>query len=145
MPSIRRPGPVRALVALAWLRIGIGILIITLGFAFLSTPDHEVLRGVRNGFLGATGYASDTYGPTEAGEILGSTVIPLLLSVLLLVFVNRRKLTPLRITAGIIVLASLSQPASLLFTIPILVLTLLRSTKAYCREGTQAIGAAGAA
>ena len=82
----------------------------------------------------ARGVFPETYGYEQAGEIIGRGFVLAMLSLLVLVFVRWRKLTGLRILAGLSVLFSLVvSPPSLLLTVPTLVLTLLHSTKAYCR------------
>ena len=130
MPRARKPDTVAWLIALAWVRlIAFGILV-AFAFAFLSPARSEFTQGAREGFLKASGYTPETYGSYQAGEIVGRGLIPAALTVLLFVFVNRGKLVALRVTAGLIVLSSLPQPASLLLALPILFLTLANSTKA---------------
>ena len=128
-----RPTAVRWIVALAWLRLVFVAMHVAIAFALLSPPGSEMMRGFRDGWLRGNGYAAATYGYYEAGEITGRAMIPALLAALMLVFVRRRKLTAMQVLAAVQVLLALAQPLSLLIAVPILVLTLRASTKAYCR------------
>jgi hypothetical protein len=126
-----RPAAVRWIVALAWLRLALFALIVTVAVAFVTPFESQLLEGMRQGWLGHTRYPPEAYGYREAGEISGRAVIPALLAALVLIFVWRRRLIALRIAAALGVVFSLTAPLALLFNVPILVLAFLGSTRGY--------------
>jgi hypothetical protein len=127
-----KPPSIRWILIFGWLRLGTFAVISILGMLLISPGKSEILRGFRSGFIRASGFDPEQYGAYQAGQILGQGMVPALLTVLLIVFVHKRKLTALRITAIVIAVASLIHPAAFLITVPIVALAFTDSAKAWC-------------
>jgi hypothetical protein len=130
-----KPTGVKWIVALSWLQLVTFAVAALLSLVFASSQEATWFEDFRRGWIRGAGYDPETYGYEQAGEIIGRGLVPAMFPALLLVFVRRRKLTALQFVAGVNVLSLLVSPwsLSLLLTVPTLFLTLLASTKAYCR------------
>jgi len=133
--SASRPTAVRWLVALTRVRIALGLIAIAASLYFLSPAESESLEAFRRGWVKASGFSVDEYGPEQAGEVAGAALVPVILSVLLLVFVAKRKLKALRVTSIVALVITWTQPLFLPLGVAAVVLAHRPSTKDYC-EGT---------
>ncbi len=103
LPGTSKPAAVKWIIGLACLKLAAFALVAVAAIVFLSPFQSEVAQGFREGWLRAAGYTPQQYGSREAGEIVGRNLIPAVLAVLLLVFLGLRKLTALRVVAGLTV------------------------------------------
>ena len=130
--SSSRPAAVRWIVGLTRVRIAFGLLAIGAALFFLSPAESESLEAFRRGWVRSLGYTVDEYGPEQAGEVVGAGLIPLILSVLLLRFVAKRKLTALRVTSIVALIMTWSMPLMLPVAIATAILAHRQSTREYC-------------
>ena len=130
--SAPRPTAVRWIVALTHVRIALGLVAIGASLYFLSPADSGSLEAFRRGWVRASGFSVDEYGPEQAGEVAGAALVPVILSILLLVFVAKRKLKALRVMSIVALIMTWTQPLLLPFALATVVLAHRQSTRDYC-------------
>jgi hypothetical protein len=112
-----KPAAVRAITAIAWIRIAFAILLLALiAHATIDPrPQRGFLQGARAGLLADAG-AGNRSGLTsrEAGAASFRPVMTLVLAGLLLTFLGRGRLNAARITEGVQLLLTLVSGATLL-------------------------------
>ncbi len=112
-----KPAAVRAITAIAWIRIAFAVLLLALiAHAAIDTrPQRGFMQGARAGLLADAG-AANRSGLTarEAGAASYRPIMTLVLAALLLFFLGRGRLTAARITEGVQLLLTLPSAATLL-------------------------------
>ena len=130
MSSVR-PAAVKWIVGLTWVRMSLSIIAIGIALLFLSPMESEMGESFRRGWVRASGFSVEDYGPEQAGQVTGVALVPLILSALTLTFVRRRKLRALRIAAAVNAIMSWAQPLVWPLTVTALVLAYRKSTAEY--------------
>ncbi len=133
--SSSRPTAVRWIIALARVRIALGLIAVAVSIYFLSPAESESLEVFRRGWVRASGFSLEEYGPEQAGEVAGAALLPVILSVLMLVFVAKRKLKALRVTSIVTLVMTWAQPLLLPLAVAAVALAHRKSVGAYCGEG----------
>jgi hypothetical protein len=126
-----RPAAVSWIVWLTRVRIVMSVIAMTAAIYFMSPSDSETVEGFRRGWVGASGFTLEEYGPEQAGEVAGTALVPLVLSALVLYFVRRRKLKALRVAAVVNFIMSVTQPLTWLITLTTVILASVKSTRDY--------------
>jgi hypothetical protein len=138
-----KPAAVRAITAIAWIRIAFAILLLALiaHAAIDPRPQRGFLQGARAGLLADAG-AGTRSGLTarEAGAASFRPTMTLILAALLLFFLGRGRLNSARITEGLQLLLTLISAATLL-SLVVLGLLFTPSVVAYCRGLTRGASA----
>ena len=139
--SSTRPATVAWIIALSRVRVVMSVIAMAVSIYFMSPAESEMLESFRRGWVRSTGFTVEEYGPEQAGEVAGTALIPLVLSVLILQFVRRRKLKALRVAAVVNFVMSVTQPLTWLITLTTVILASRQSTRDYM-EGVKPAPAA---
>lgn len=129
---MQKPLSVKALLALLYFRIGLVVAMI--GYALYAAavpPAGEAEAGFRAGFFGAALGDFQTFGAYEAGRVTGGLLLPLIVVIFALFYLQKKRLKALRIALGIGLVMELANGSVPLVSCILLGLSFLEPTRQY--------------
>lgn len=129
-----KPKTINVIKGLLIFRLSLSAIFVIL-FFFIKDIDpsqRSFLSGLRNG-IAASLHSEESDSNVLLGYLIGQLIIPVVLALLQIKFVNARKFIPMLVTVILDLLFGLSQGFSL-FPIIILIIILTQPTKGYLKN-----------